>query len=357
MDLLELKWTQAGKLLSRKCPSLCAWIWSWSPGECCRLLYLMFEAEAIQFLQAMPFFSISLFLLCLFPSASWEAERWQWQHGHRSLYIIDLGLVPRVRPGWRGQGGRQLYTGWGTAQSADIWHPEQMKEWAPLGRGLAMMGCWCSCGAAASSSLKPAQQCWEQWQRGGSILTKPGTCSFPADGFPCTIPHASRGNAFSGWAHAPAASLCAGFVLCGDSVHWHTQGRGRAASGSSLAALSRFSWCQKHPIPHSFSSGRCSCDGNLAGKWYMGGPSWLCKDISLAKKAITIVIIVKSKTFRFSYLYFLDFANMPHHILMMFPLVPYLKWLYIVDLQIEDSHPMLNRERYSGISSEALFST
>lgn len=40
------------------------------PGECCRLLYLMFEAEAIQFLQAMPFFSISLFLLCLFPSAS-----------------------------------------------------------------------------------------------------------------------------------------------------------------------------------------------------------------------------------------------------------------------------------------------
>lgn len=63
----------------------------------------------------------------------------------------------------------------------------------------------------------------------------------------------------------------------------------------------------------------------------MGGPSYHCKEeISLAKKPIIILIIVKSKTFRFAYLYFLAFANMSHHILMMFPLAAYLKSLYIV---------------------------
>lgn len=48
------------------------------------------------------------------------------------------------------------------------------------------------------------------------------------------------------------------------------------------------------------------------------------------KKAIIILIIFKSKTFMFTYLYFLAFANMSHLILMMFPLAPYLKSLCIV---------------------------
>lgn len=112
-------------------------------------------------------------------------------------------------------------------------------------------------------------------------------------------------------------------------------GRGRAASGSIVAALSSFSWCQKHPIPHRFSSGRCICGGNPAGKSYMGGPSYHCKEISLAKKAIINLIIVKSKTFRFTYLYFLAFSNMPHHIPVIFPLAPYLKSLYIVCLSTD----------------------